>query len=180
MNKLNKNVKNSLNLVWLIVTVICVIITYYCMKAKATDNYKQILQVAAEDCSLEITKLLVKDILDMHNTPNVGSKALIYSARKNCLEVMKFLITEEVNVNVIDDSTYQRTALHHATYEGHLEIVRFLLEKGANPNIKDDDGKTPRTVAVLRSRHNKDKPYDEIISLLYNAEKQMQSSVVKP
>ncbi len=38
MNKLNKNVKNSLNLVWLIVTVMCVLITYYCMKVKATSK----------------------------------------------------------------------------------------------------------------------------------------------
>jgi hypothetical protein len=49
------------------------------------------------------------------------------------------------------------------------------LEKGANPNIRDIDGKNPRDVAVLRSRHNKDKPYDEIIHLLYNAEKEHES-----
>ncbi|CCE76888.1 hypothetical protein WALBB_100010 [Wolbachia pipientis wAlbB] len=39
-----------------------------------------------------------------------------------------------------------------------------MLEKGANPNIINDDGKKPRNVAVLRSRHNKDKPYDQIFN----------------
>ncbi|OCA06233.1 putative ankyrin domain protein ank12 [Wolbachia endosymbiont of Trichogramma pretiosum] len=38
-----------------------------------------------------------------------------------------------------------------------------MLEKGANPNVINDDKKT-RNVAVLRSRHNKDKPYDQIFN----------------
>ncbi|XGA08901.1 MAG: ankyrin repeat domain-containing protein [Wolbachia endosymbiont of Xenopsylla cheopis] len=173
MSKLNKNVKNSLNLVWLIVTVMCVLITYYCMKAKATNNYKEILHTATENCSIEVIRLVVKNMIDIDNIETPDFTILHNAANVGCLEVIKFLLDEGANIHVI--GRYGGTALHNATYKGHLEIVRFLLEKGANPNIKDGNGKTPRTVAVLRSRHNKDKPYDEIISLLYNAEKQYKS-----
>ncbi len=89
------------------------------------------------------------------------------------MEIVKFLIEKGVDINT---EKYERwTALHAASYKGNLEIIKFLLEKGANPNIRDTDGKNPRDVAVLRSRHNKDKPYDEIIHLLYNAEKKHES-----
>ncbi len=172
MNKPNKNVKNSLNLIWLVVTVICVFITYYCMKVKATNNYEQILQVAAEGCNLEITKFLVQDILDINSTSSVSSKTLIHSARGGCLEIIKFFVEKGVDINATNGSTSKRIALHHAAYVGRLEIVKLLLKKGANPNVRDNDEKNPRDMAVIESRHNKDKPYNEIISLLYNADKQ--------
>lgn len=54
--------------------------------------------------------------------------------------------------------------------------MRFLLDKGSDPTIRDTDGKTPRKFAVLRSRHNKDKPYNEIIKLLAEAEDRYEST----
>ncbi len=99
--------------------------------------------------------------------------ALHYAAEGGCLEVVKFLIDEGINVNIING--YGSIALHNAAYRGDLEIIRFLLEKGANPTIRNKDGKNPRDVAVLRSRHNKDKPYREIIKLLAEAEDQNKS-----
>ncbi|XGA08480.1 MAG: ankyrin repeat domain-containing protein [Wolbachia endosymbiont of Xenopsylla cheopis] len=172
MNKLSKNVKNNLNLVWLIVTVICVLITYYCIKVRATNNYKEILQVAAENCNSEIVKFLVKDIVNINNNPSFGSIALLYAARGECLEIIKFLIEEGVDINATNGSTYKRTALHHAAYKGHLAGVKFLLEKGANPNIRGNDGRNPRDMAVIVSQRKKNRTYEEIISLLYNAEKE--------
>ncbi len=99
--------------------------------------------------------------------------ALHYAAEEGCAEVVKFLVEKGVDINA---TKYERwTPLHAATYEGKLKIIRFLLDKGADPTIRDTDGKTPRKVAVLRSRHTKDKPYDEIIKLLAKAEDQYTS-----
>ncbi|MFT4314312.1 MAG: ankyrin repeat domain-containing protein [Wolbachia pipientis] len=172
MSQLKCNEKEKIHFVWFIILMVCVIITYCYQKSKATDNYNKTLQVAASNCNLEIVKLLVKDM-----APNLSETALHCAARKGCLDIIRFLIEEEkVNINTLDRNAFKRIALHHAAGEGHLEVIKFLLEKGANPNIRDIDGKNPRDVAVLRSRHNKDKPYDQIIKLLAKAEDQYEST----
>lgn len=169
---MSRDSKNKPHFWWFIVTVVFVIITYCYMKAKATDNYKTILRIASENCNLEIVKFSVKNLLDI-DTQISKLTTLHYAAGEGCLKVVKFLIDEGINVNIING--YGSTALHNAAYRGDLEIIRFLLEKGANPTIRNKDGKNPRDVAVLRSRHNKDKPYREIIKLLAKAEDQYKS-----
>ncbi|WP_339047996.1 ankyrin repeat domain-containing protein [Candidatus Mesenet endosymbiont of Phosphuga atrata] len=178
MNKPNQNAKLNLSFLWLMITIVCVVITYYCVKVKATNNYKTILHTAAESCSLEVVKFIVENIVDVNNTQISDFTVLHNAADVGCLKVVKFLLEKGANINTT--GRYGGTALHYAAGESHLEVVRFLLQNGANPNIRANDGRNPRDVAVARSRHNKDKPYDEIISLLYNAEKQVQSDAAKP
>ncbi|QJT96554.1 ankyrin repeat domain-containing protein [Wolbachia endosymbiont of Diaphorina citri] len=169
---MNRDSRNKLHFWWCITMIICVVITYCYTKAKATDNYKTILQIASKNCSLEVVKFSANNLLDI-NTQIPELTALHYASGAGCLEVVKFLIEEGADINT---AKYEKwTALHAASYKGNLEIIKLLLEKGANPNIRDTGGKNPRDVAVLRSRHNKDKPYDEIIHLLYNAEKKHES-----
>lgn len=169
---MNRDSRNKLHFWWCITMIICVVITYYYMETKATNNYKTILQIASKNCSLEVVKFSANNLLDI-NTQIPKLTALHYAAEEGCLEIVKFLVEKGVDINA---TKYERwTPLHAATYEGKLEIIKFLLEKGANPNIRDTDGKNPRDVAVLRSRHNKDKPYREIIKLLTKAEDQNKS-----
>ncbi|MBD0392033.1 ankyrin repeat domain-containing protein [Wolbachia endosymbiont of Pentalonia nigronervosa] len=173
MNKLKYNEKDKIHFVWLMILVVCVVITYCYQKSKATDNYNKTLQVATSSCNLEITKLLVKDM-----APNLSKTALHYAARKGCLDIIRFLILEEkVNIDVLDKYAFKRTALHHAADGGYLENVKFLLENGANPNIRGSDGRNPRDMSVIESRYdkNKGKPYREIIKLLAQAEDQYKS-----
>lgn len=173
MNKLKYNEKDKIHFVWFIILVVCVVITYCYQKSKATYYYKKILQTAAESCSDKVVEFLVKDIVYVDEIGDSGFTALGYASSSGCLKVVKFLVDEEANMYVT--SKYGSTALHNAAHAGNLEVIQFLLERGANPNITDNNGKTPRGVAVLRLRHNKDKPYNEIIHLLYNAEKQHES-----
>lgn len=173
MNKLEQSAKNKLHFWWFIVVIVCAITTYCYMKNKAINNYKTVLQVASKNCNVDIMAFLVKNLLDINAQIPVLT-ALHYASGAGCLEVVEFLIKEGAN---IDAAKYERwTALHAAAYKGNLEIIKLLLEKGANPHIRDTDGHTPRKVAVLRSRHNKDKPYDEIIKLLAGAEDKFQAN----
>ncbi len=174
MSQLKYNEKNKIHFVWFIILMVCVIITYCYQKSKATDNYKTILRIASENCNLDVVKFSVKNLLSI-NTQIPRLTALHCAAEGKCLELVKFLVNEGVDIN--DTGRYKGwTVLHSAAYGGNLEIVKFLLERGANPNIRDTDGKNPRDVAVIESRQNKGKPYREIIKLLAEAEDQYEST----
>ncbi len=164
---MNRDSRNKPHFWWCITMIICVVITYCYMKAKAIDNYKTILRTASQNCNLEVVKFSANNLLDI-NTQIPELTALHYASGAGCVEVIKFLIEKGADINT---AKYERwIALHSAAYRGNLETIRFLLDKGADPTIRDTDGKTPRKVAILGSRHNKDKPYREIIKLLAEAE----------
>ncbi|WP_264337296.1 ankyrin repeat domain-containing protein [Wolbachia endosymbiont (group B) of Dolichovespula media] len=173
MKKIKSNEKYKLHFAWFALLIVCLVITYCYQKSKATDNYKTILRIASENCNLDVVKFSVKNLLSI-NTQIPRLTALHCAAEGKCLELVKFLVNEGVDIN--DTGRYKGwTVLHSAAYGGNLEIVKFLLERDANPNTRDTDGKNPRDVAVIESRHNKDKPYREIIKLLANAEEQHKS-----
>ncbi|WP_237398557.1 ankyrin repeat domain-containing protein [Wolbachia endosymbiont of Diaphorina citri] len=134
----------------------------------------RLLRIASENCNLDVVKFSVKNLLSI-NTQIPRLTALHCAAEGKCLKLVKFLVNEGVNIN--DTGRYKGwTVLHSAAYGGNLEIVKFLLERGANPNTRDTDGKNPRDVAVIESRRNKDKPYDQIIKLLAEAEDRYEST----
>jgi len=62
----------------------------------------------------------------------------MYVSRFGCLEIIKLLIENGVNINEKDDNN--KTALFYATKYGQVEIVKLLIENGANINEKDNDG----------------------------------------
>lgn len=173
MNTLKYNEKDKLHFLWFMIVAVCIAITYCYQKSKATGNYKTILQVASKNCNLAVVEFSVKNLLDI-NTQIPRLTALHCAAEGECLEVVEFLVNAGANIDA--SGGYEGwTVLHSAALGGHLKIVRLLLENGANPNVIDDDGKTPRRVAVIESRHNKQKPYREIIKLLADAEDQYKS-----
>ncbi|WP_395460254.1 ankyrin repeat domain-containing protein [Wolbachia endosymbiont (group B) of Myelois circumvoluta] len=175
MSQLKCNEKDKIHFVWCITLMICVIITYCYQKSRANSYYRKILQTAAESCSYEVIELLVgKNVVYVDEIGSSGLTPLGYASNSGCLKVVRFLVDKEANIHVT--SKYGSTALHNATHAGNLEVIEFLLKKGANPNIIDNNGKTPREIAVLRSRHNKDKPYDQIIKLLAEAEDRYEST----
>ncbi|WP_309166441.1 MULTISPECIES: ankyrin repeat domain-containing protein [unclassified Wolbachia] len=174
MNKISKNIKNKINFLWLMITIICVVITCCYTKSKAVGNYKAILQIASKNCSLAVTEFSVKNLLDI-NTQIPMMRALHYSSSSGCLQVVKFLVEEGADISATG-GYMGWTALHHAADKGHLEVVKLLLDKGADPTATAKDGRRPRNMAVVESRHNKDKPYREIIKLLAEAEDRYEST----
>ena len=61
--------------------------------------------------------------------------ALGYAARSEQLPAMRWLLSEDADVNGI---AYVGTALHWASFFGRLEAVRLLLDRGADLKIRDD------------------------------------------
>jgi len=144
---------------------------------KASENYESILWIAVGDCSQEVVKSLVrKNLVNIHQ--GSGERLLEYATKKECLEVVQFLIEEKVDINSTSGSLNNRIVLHYAAEQGNLEVVKFLLQKGANPNAKEFRERKPRDLArgrvtvMLLNNENSNKPYREIIDLLDKAEKQ--------
>ena len=67
------------------------------------------------------------------------------------VEIVKYLITNGVNVNVKGSSRVipQVTPLHLAARSGHVEIAKVLIKSGANANAADQYGFTPLHYAIL-------------------------------
>lgn len=155
--------------------VVVAIISYFIFdtegKAKlandeATRNYEKIISIAVRNCDLEVVEFLIKrNLVNIYENRNCGERSLEYAAEKGCLEVTQFLVEKKVDINATQ-------ALLYAAEQGNLEVIKFLLQKGANPNVRSY-GQTPRDLAAIMLRRNENnKPYREIIDLLYNAEKQ--------
>ncbi|WP_353270944.1 MULTISPECIES: ankyrin repeat domain-containing protein [unclassified Wolbachia] len=176
MNKISKNIKNKINFLWLMITIICVVVTCCYTKSKAVSNYKTVLQIASENCNLEVVKLLVENLLDV-NVQVPKLTALHYASEAGCLEVVDFLVQKGADIGA--SGGYEGwTPLHYAADQGRLEIVKFLLDKGADPIAVAKDGRTPRSMAVISEERNKDKnkQYREVIKLLSNAEGSLKNS----
>ncbi|MDG7053676.1 MAG: ankyrin repeat domain-containing protein [Wolbachia endosymbiont of Alcedoecus sp.] len=52
---------------------------------KASENYEETLRIAAESCSLEVVKFLIRNVVDIDAGGKWGVTALHYAAQKNCL-----------------------------------------------------------------------------------------------
>ncbi|WCR59282.1 MAG: hypothetical protein PG978_000718 [Wolbachia endosymbiont of Ctenocephalides felis wCfeF] len=135
-------------------------------------NYEKMISIAAGNCDLEIVKFLIeRNLLDIHSTRGFGGWLLGYATEKECLKVVQFLAEQKVDINSTSGNLSNITALHYAAEQGNLEIVKVLLQNGANPNVEEFRGRKPRELAAIQYSENSNKPYKEIISLLYEAER---------
>lgn len=77
---------------------------------------------------------------NFHYTP------LHCASREGHLEIVKFLLSKEVEV---DSLTYDNeTPLMLASRNGHLSVINLLLDEGANVNHQDRDKETSLHMAV--------------------------------
>lgn len=56
-----------------------------------------------------------------------GKKKLFEAIEKNDVVLLKTLLTEVTNVNIVDENSM--TPLQHAAYKGNKEIVQILLDQ---------------------------------------------------
>ena len=89
-----------------------------------------------------LKKQFVKQI---HEKDKDGFTALHWACHKGHLEMAKFLLLQEQDVNA--KVIYGYTPLHLATWSGNLEIVKLLVSKGAYLNAQNNDGDTSLEIA---------------------------------
>jgi|GEM_PF-4450008 len=93
----------------LIIPIICVIILYQHfstdqlskdvpIKSETTSDARIALRIAAESCNLDNVKSLIKNAVDINDTYYFGATSLHYATSGGCLEVVKFLIEEGIDI----------------------------------------------------------------------------------
>ena len=71
---------------------------------------------------------------------NMNETPLIYAGRLNNFTATKFLLKQNVDVNIRD--VLGNSPLHYSV-DFKFEITKILIKKGANVNAKNNSGKTP-------------------------------------
>ena len=96
---------------------------------------RTLLMHAAETGNLEAVKLLFEKYnADLHVQSKQEENATSLAARKNNIEVVKYLIEKGGNPNICGD--FSHTPLMVFSNNGDVEMVAYLLAHGADPNIK--------------------------------------------
>ena len=118
--------------------------------AKAKDKDEALKMAAAED-DLESVERLLRE--GAHINARKGAyrtTALMEASVQGNLAVMRFLIENGADVNLVDKDGW--TALMGATVEGRLESVKLLLELGAEVDAQNDEGQTALVMATGTER----------------------------
>lgn len=114
------------------------------------------LRIAAFQGDLNRVKALSAILpLSLLNTTNhSGHTALILAASKGRTDIVKYLISKQVDLNIQTDFGAGYTALMYAVEKNHIEIVKILLEANADCTIKDFAGNTAYTLAQKSGNTN--------------------------
>ena len=95
------------------------------------NQFYKSLYFSARYGLIEIFKTIKKECLIKKYQNNFSGEDLLIEASLNGrLEVVKYLIENEVDIHIRDD-----LPLISASENGHQEVVRFLVEKGADIHV---------------------------------------------
>lgn len=72
----------------------------------------------------------------------LGFHRIHNAAMKGDLDAIEEQLENDVNIDIVDGSLHNRTALHWAALRGHFEAVKLLVESKATIDFGDDNGST--------------------------------------
>ena len=104
-----------------------------------------------EDKKLEIVRTLIKNGIVVEEGDNGNKRyktALIIACEKNNLEIVKELLKEGADANMLDQ--FNCSPLMYACKNANLEMAKELIKKGANVNERDNYGVTPLMMSCKR------------------------------
>jgi len=67
-------------------------------------------------------------------------KSWMEAALDGDISLMRELLIEDVDVNVVDPEISNKSALFLAVKSGNIHVVKFLIQNGANVNLRDENG----------------------------------------
>lgn len=105
------------------------------------------LMVAVADNDVEGVMFFSKTLKEEVNQQNIGgATALHIAARNKNIEIVKILLSNNININIADNEGY--TALMRAAAANDLEIVKLLLDKKSDASLFNLNNETVVIIAA--------------------------------
>ena len=102
-----------------------------------------------ENIKIEVAQILINAEASVDSVDEQGQTPLINAAKRSDLELLRFLLSANANVNVACKKYASffsyfdcGTALAHGVYRNRLDIVEALLEANADVNMLDERRQT--------------------------------------
>lgn len=110
---------------------------------------RSVLHEAAEAGDIEIIKKLQKMGIDIREKNEFGWTCLMLSLRSNKLELVKYFVDNDNDINAVSSEGFKWTAiLEAATVCKNIDIIDYLIKKGADVNQRSVKRWTPLMFAV--------------------------------
>ncbi|MBV9576036.1 MAG: ankyrin repeat domain-containing protein, partial [Gammaproteobacteria bacterium] len=106
------------------------------------------LAFAVDKGHLNVVDELLKQGANPYLFTQDGLLALHLAARNNELEVLKYLLDHEKNINLNYQKNDGWTLLHIAVSNGYFNMVEELLKRGADPHLLNADGNSPLMLSL--------------------------------
>jgi len=128
------------------------------------------LTVLSDRASPKIVQIAIKMGANV-NEQNAANKrtALIIAAMSDKMEVMKLLLENGADPNIVDNNLY--SPLMVASIRNNYNIVKLLVEHGAKVELKNIDGMTALDIAQNQEEKDKNEDNKKIIELLSKSKK---------
>ena len=123
------------------------------------------LTVLSDRASPKIVEIAIKMGANV-NEQNAANKrtALMIAAMSDRIEVMKVLLENGADPNIVDKNLY--SPLMVASIRNNYEIVKLLVEHGAKLNLKNRGGETALMLAQNQDEKDQNEDNKKIIELL--------------
>ncbi len=106
-----------------------------------------VLTNAAAFSSLETIRFLFENVVNFDKVKDRLNALHIALGFGRDLEIIKFLVAQGFDINLVKDVT-GRTPILSAARLQSLDVLEFLIDKGADVKLKDRFGETPLLVAA--------------------------------
>eukprot|EP00833_Pecoramyces_ruminatium_P018011 jgi/Orpsp1_1/1192043/evm.model.d7180000090145.2 len=138
-----KNIKEENNLIFLKEAIIFdneKIIKYLIKnKFKVYNINNEIIEIIICNNRLNILKILIPGYLNINNEDIDGNTALIYAIKYQNFEIIKYLVDNGADMNVVNKKI---NVIYHLINNNNIDILKYLVDNNLNINKKDQYGQT--------------------------------------
>jgi ankyrin repeat protein len=124
------------------------------LKTGKIINKNKYLNLACNFNNKQIIKYLCDFGADINYIDERGYNSIMYATSFSTIEIMNFLIEQNVDVNLGRRPGDGATALILAIYSSNIEKIEILLKAGADKNIKNNAGETIYDIAAKYLNRN--------------------------
>jgi len=117
-------------------------INQFHLKIARAMSSSPLINLVASNGDINVVKDLLKSGVDIDAKYKYDKTLLHQAAKKNWLDIVKYLVENGANIEAIDKSD-GNTPLHEAVVKNNICVVKYLVESGANLNAMSIMHNTP-------------------------------------